>query len=309
MKVIQLALAIICLATLSGCNLENDVDSEESVSQSQTQEEEKLSLEHLVAVTSVALAHDYDQNSIAADQIYKGKRFKVTGVIVEFNTDLSGDSYISLSGTKQDYEPRFYFDDNALSQVATLNKGETITLVCIGKGYIADGAISDSCQIVPPKSEAIAQPSTAPIQTLVEERTPKFSDYPVSDIYEGPPAKLVMDNDVARDYRTQFNENLSRAPSFAGEYIGVAWGCGAQCVSQHLINKRTGKVLSVGFGGEFGEIVEEMRVDSRLIVTKGGVYDDDFNETDYKVKFYVLEGEQLRVIKEKSIPRPTDEQM
>lgn len=28
-------------------------------------------------------------------------------------------------------------------------------------------------------------------------RAPKFADYPVTQIYEGPPAKLVMDNDTA----------------------------------------------------------------------------------------------------------------
>lgn len=87
----------------------------------------------------------------------------------------------------------------------------------------------------------------------------------------------------------------------------MQWGCGTQCVSQHLLNKRTGHVLEDGFGGECGETVEEMRVDSRLIVTKGPVCDDDYNEIDYKAKFYVLEGVRLKLIAEKSVPRPADE--
>lgn len=116
-----------------------------------------------------------------------------------------------------------------------------------------------------------------------------------------------MDNDTVRNYRTQFNKNLERDPCFSGEYIDVQRGCGTQCGSLYFISKRTGRVLEDGFGGECGELVEGMRIDSRLIVTKGPVCDDDYNEIDYKVKFYALEGVKLKLITERSIPRPARE--
>lgn len=186
---------------------------------------------------------------------------------------------------------------------APLMPQSTQALQCHTHADCEGDRICESGQCRNPSSVDVTNASSE-FSARNEWRAPTFTDYPVDRIYSGPPARLVMDNDTARDYRTQFNKNLERDPSFAGEYIDVQWGCGTQCGSQHFINKRTGRVLEDSFGGECGELIEGMRVDSRLIITKGPVCDDDYNEIDFKVKFYVLEDIRLELIAEKSIPRP-----
>ena len=155
--------------------------------------------------------------------------------------------------------------------------------------------------------------ATAPVEALPKPtenswRPPKFVDYPVDKIYSGPPAQLVMSDEFPRDYRARFSDGLNGKPDFAGEYVLVSWGCGTSCIVQSFINKRTGRILDYEFGGEGGEIIEAMRANSRLIVTKGSVYDDEENEIDYRVKFYVLESETLKLVDERSIAKPADEQ-
>lgn len=162
-----------------------------------------------------------------------------------------------------------------------------------------------------PSARAQPERATASVsaQSLAPEQggnVPKFTDYSVRESYSGPAAALVLDNDTARDFRSRFGDALSDKPSFAGEYVAVEWGCGTGCVVQHFVNKRTGRVLEDGFGGECGERIEAMRVDSRLLVTAGPVCDDDFNEVGFKASFYVLENERLRLISERAIERPAD---
>lgn len=44
------------------------------------------SVDPLIAVNAQQLAQAYDRNTVAADQEFKGKRFKVTGVVDAINT-------------------------------------------------------------------------------------------------------------------------------------------------------------------------------------------------------------------------------
>ncbi len=48
----------------------------------------------------------YDRNTVAADQQFKGKRFKLTGVVDSINTDLFGYPNVTLrGGVNQFMEP------------------------------------------------------------------------------------------------------------------------------------------------------------------------------------------------------------
>ena len=103
-------------------------------------------IEPLTEVSAYDLAREYDQNTVAADQKFKGKRFKVTGTVVDINTDFLGNPYLVLSGgVNQFSNPQFEFDKKLANRLANLRKGERVVLVCEGKGDIAKTPMSDSC--------------------------------------------------------------------------------------------------------------------------------------------------------------------
>ncbi|WP_177429829.1 hypothetical protein [Pseudomonas sp. SWI44] len=54
--------------------------------------------EPLIEVGAQKLAQAYDRNTVAADQQFKDKRFKVTGVADSINADLFGNPYVTLCG-------------------------------------------------------------------------------------------------------------------------------------------------------------------------------------------------------------------
>lgn len=151
------------------------------------------------------------------------------------------------------------------------------------------------------------------------QSVPQFKDYPVSTVYEGPPAKYISgDRRVEKD----INEALAEEKvEFAGEYIIVGLSCGtAGCVSQLIINKRTGKQIEKGFtqysvqsdlkGDEdigsveerVGEMLEKVKKNSRLLVTRE--IDVDSKPYQYFANFYVLENEDLKLIKKVKIRHP-----
>ena len=103
-------------------------------------------VEPLREISAQQLAQAYDRNTVAADQQFKGKRFKVTGVVDSINTDLFGNSYVTLrGGVNQFMEPQFELDDAHASYAAGLQSGMRISLICTGRGDVAKTPMSKDC--------------------------------------------------------------------------------------------------------------------------------------------------------------------
>lgn len=97
-------------------------------------------------VNTQQLAQAYDRNTVAADQQFKGKRFKVTGVVESINTDLFGNPYVTLrGGVNQFMEPQFQLDDAHANYAAGLQSGMRISLICTGGGDVAKTPMSKGC--------------------------------------------------------------------------------------------------------------------------------------------------------------------
>lgn len=76
------------------------------------------------------------------------------------------------------------------------------------------------------------------------------------------------------------------------------WGCGAGCRFYSFINKRTGKLLKEGFGGEERqEDVILTNPNSRLLVTQEEIRNEDYEVESLTLRFYVLEKENFKLIK------------
>ncbi|MGU1251456.1 OB-fold protein [Pseudomonas aeruginosa] len=100
----------------------------------------------LYEISAQQLAQAYDRNTVAADQQFKGKRFKVTGVVDSINTDMFGTPYVTLrGGVNQFMEPQFELNEERASYAAGLQSGMRISLVCTGRGDVAKTPMSKDC--------------------------------------------------------------------------------------------------------------------------------------------------------------------
>jgi len=107
---------------------------------------EREAMESLPLFTASEIARAYDANTVAADQQFKGKRFKVTGTVDNINTDFMGNPYLTLrGGVNQFMEPQFAFNENQSEQLASVKPGEKVTLVCVGRGDVAKTPMSGDC--------------------------------------------------------------------------------------------------------------------------------------------------------------------
>lgn len=112
----------------------------------EARERARRELASLPAYTARDLAVAYNANTVAADQVFKGRKYKVSGVVSDINTDIFGNPYVTLrGGVNQFMEPQFSFDDDSASELAKLRKGSKVQIVCVGKGDVAKTPMSGDC--------------------------------------------------------------------------------------------------------------------------------------------------------------------
>lgn len=128
--------------------------------------------------------------------------------------------------------------------------------------------------------------------TLAQTRVPHFKDYPVSHVYTGRNAQVVLKHRDDRMFRTMLREASKEKPNFAGHYILTAWGCGTSCLMGAVIDAQTGHVYWWNFtvccwrsiDDNFEPI--EFKRNSRLIVFSGARNE---KEDDIGTHFYKFE--------------------
>lgn len=103
--------------------------------------------EPIKAYTSAKVSQDYEDNTVAADMQFKGKKVKVSGRITDINTDFTGAPYLILAGTNDYFGPQFAFDKSDMLVLATLKKGATVNVICTGKGDIAKVPMFEDCEM------------------------------------------------------------------------------------------------------------------------------------------------------------------
>src|SRR5229473_6874968 len=75
---------------------------------------------------------------------------------------------------------------------------------------------------------------------------PKFSDFPVKDIYQGQPARPIITKEF-RSFRTMIRNGADSDVEFAGHYTIPRWGCGTDCNGFVIVDSISGRVYD-GFG-------------------------------------------------------------
>ncbi len=115
----------------------------------ESQQAEAQAIAEMPTITAQVLASAYEENTVAADARFKGKRFKVTGVVDSINTDFLGTPYLTLrGGVNQFMEPQFSFSKSDSEKLATLRKGARVTLICTGSGDVAKTPMSKGCSLL-----------------------------------------------------------------------------------------------------------------------------------------------------------------
>ena len=127
---------------------------------------------------------------------------------------------------------------------------------------------------------------------IAQDRLPHFKDYPVSEVYKGANAPVVLKRND-RTFRTELREASKEKPNFAGHYILTAWGCGTACLMGAAIDAATGKVYWWNFticcwslDVDYNFQPLEFRRNSRLIVFSGARNE---KEGDVGAHFYKFE--------------------
>jgi hypothetical protein len=152
--------------------------------------------------------------------------------------------------------------------------------------------------------------STAKADPAQSQKRPAFSDYPVSEVYQGPPAQPIL-NAEQRRFRTRIRSGAKSAVEFAGHYTVPRWGCGAGCTYFVIVDSISGRVYEGSFGvEELPGSWEEKHIDnlpsrmdfqpdSRLMKVNGCPNERDCGFYDY----IMVEGEGLKLIRKRLLPK------
>jgi hypothetical protein len=148
----------------------------------------------VVEISATALYEEYKANEVLADTKYKGRWLYVSGVVNEIGKDFTDDPYINLFGENEYAVVRANFAKSAVQKLATLHKGDQISLMCQGKGRLIGDAVLDcTSNDVPPApqhaqaaatlapSESVSSaPADEPVNSPAMPATTETSSYPTS---------------------------------------------------------------------------------------------------------------------------------
>lgn len=101
---------------------------------------------NVINVTSDKLQSDYENNEVAGDQQYRGKALLVSGIVMSINRGIGENYYVCLNGGSNMFiQPHARMSEGDKNYLANLQKGQTITLVCMGNGMLMGSAILNQC--------------------------------------------------------------------------------------------------------------------------------------------------------------------
>ena len=140
--------------------------------------------------------------------------------------------------------------------------------------------------------------------TAIDERSPRFEDYPVWRIFTGKPASPKLTTPELRRFRTRLRMGAREGPNFAGHYTVVVWGCGSSCLSVAIVDAMSGEVFFPDLSAPLTEIVAGIaleegtgyRKESRLLITT-----EDGGREGYDRYYYIWEKSRLRRIKREHV--------
>lgn len=144
------------------------------------------------------------------------------------------------------------------------------------------------------------------VEPFAQRRAPRFTDYPVRQIYKGKNAPLRLKRDDLM-FRTRLRWMSKEKSNVAGHYVLRTWGCGTGCIFGAVFNVKTGEATffpssfccwSYDIPEDFEPV--EIRLDSSLIIFHGAPNE---NLADHGVHYYRLLNNRFTLIRSIKSPR------
>lgn len=98
-----------------------------------------------IMVSATQLANDYANNEVYGDSIYRGKRIVVYGYVTSIEKDVFDKPYLTMESPYLT-PVMAHINPQYLTNAANLKRGQTVTLNCIGAGYLVQSPMLDDCR-------------------------------------------------------------------------------------------------------------------------------------------------------------------
>lgn len=121
---------LVLIISIGGSSDEPASDAAGSVAPSSTVATPEPEPEY-IDVTAKDLLAAYEENTVAADNAYKGKLLKVTGTVGMIGKDILDTAYVTLTNGESYalISVQCYFAKDNLDDIATLKEGDTVTII------------------------------------------------------------------------------------------------------------------------------------------------------------------------------------
>jgi hypothetical protein len=103
-----------------------------------------------VSVGAVRLWREYQENEVAADARYKGKRVRVTGTVVSIERDADGAPVLHLLSGNPVFRTMATLDRAFIPDAAKLKKGDQVVIRCMGDGVMMRMPQLEKCMLLEP---------------------------------------------------------------------------------------------------------------------------------------------------------------
>ena len=100
-----------------------------------------------ISVTPREIESAYEENTVAADEKYKGKSLGITGTAKEISTNITGEAIITMVGNDKMSDPVLNFVKVNLRSVAQIKPGQTISAICTGEGDSMKTPLLGNCTL------------------------------------------------------------------------------------------------------------------------------------------------------------------
>lgn len=98
------------------------------------------------STTAIDLENSYSQNTVSADNRFKGKRFTIKGYVSAITTDMFNHADVEFFNPQNEFmPPHAVLADSERQKAAGLHKGQQISMVCTGDGDIAQTPMLKDC--------------------------------------------------------------------------------------------------------------------------------------------------------------------
>lgn len=103
--------------------------------------------ETAIPVTAQQIFDAYDSNEVAADKQYKGQLLQISGTVASIDSGLTDNAQVQLATSNDFMSVSATGDENFDNAAASLNKGQSVTLLCRGEGEVIGSPMVGDCVV------------------------------------------------------------------------------------------------------------------------------------------------------------------